>query len=312
LAVQTYNGLSAEQKTFYDRLLLERLLPDLYFLKYGDKRPIPRNEGATINIRRFESLTPVTTSNLTGANEGVTPADSALTITTVTATVAGYGAVMRFSDFIDMAAIDRVITESIELLTENANTSVDSIIQAVVAAGTNVYYVNGEAGRGSIQATDTVSGLDIRKARRIMRNNNVKPYDGRNYIGFVHPYVAYDLMSDPAWTNANQYAGAEQIFEGELGKIYGVRFLETTQAPVFTGAGVGGINVYGTLVTGRGAYAVPDIAGSSKPEVIYQPFGSGGPYDPLNQQATVGWKAYLTSARQNELCILRIESAASS
>lgn len=316
MAIQTYNALTQEQKTYYERLLLKRLLPKLEFARWGEKKPIPRNEGATVNFRRFEgfpTLPAVTTPNLTGTNEGTVPADSPLTISVVTATVQGYGAVMRFSDFLDMAAIDKVITEATEVLTEHAGISVDLIIRNVVQAGTNVYYVNGRTARNQIVASDVLTGLDIRKARRAMKAHNVPPIDGRNYIALVHPYVAYDLMSDPAWTNANQYAGAENIFAGELGKLYGIRFIETTNAPKWTGAGGGSpaADVYGTIILGQGAYAVPDIAGSSKPEVIYHPFGSGGTSDPLNQQATVGWKAYLAAARLNELCILRIESSAS-
>lgn len=84
---QTYASLTQEQKTFYDRTLLSRLLPNLVFQKYGQKKPVPKREGDTVNFRRFNSLTAATTA----LTEGVTPAGSSLSITAITATVAQYG-----------------------------------------------------------------------------------------------------------------------------------------------------------------------------------------------------------------------------
>ena len=57
----TSAGLSAEIKEFYDRTLLERALPNLVFVKYGQKRPIPKGNGKTIEFRKFNSLKPATT-----------------------------------------------------------------------------------------------------------------------------------------------------------------------------------------------------------------------------------------------------------
>jgi len=305
---QTYtaagNQLSAEVKTFYERVLLERLLPKLVFMKYGQKKNIPKREGATVNFRRFNSLS-TTTTPLT---EGVTPDGVNLSVTEVTATVSQYGRYVQISDFIDMVGIDPVLTETVELLGENAGESLDEIVRDVVAAGTNVLYSDG-ASRAEVASN--INATLIKKARRFMKRNNVKPITNNEYIGIIHPDVAYDIMGLAEWTNANQYAGSQKIFDGELGKIYGIRFIETSKAPVWTGAGAAGADVYGTIVLGKGGYGIPDIAGSSKPEVIVKQFGSAGTADPLNQRATAGWKAALTAVRLQELAILRIETTAS-
>lgn len=308
MAVQTYGGLTAEQKTFYDRTLLSRLLPNLVFMKYGQKykKSIPKHEGATINFRRFNSL-PVITEPLI---EGQPPAGSNLSITSINVTVQQYGDYVLLSDFIQLAGIDPVVTETLEVQGEQAAQSLDTIVRNVVASGTNVLYARGVT-RGEIQSGDVLTGTLIRKARKIMARNNVKPYERNDYIAFIHPDAAYDLMGDPAWVDASKYAGSEQIFEGELGKLYGIRFVETTLAPIFAGAGAGGIDVYATIVIGRDAYGVTDIAGSAKPETIVKPLGSAGTADPLNQQSSVGWKACLAAMRLQELAILRIEHAVS-
>jgi len=80
----TYSSLTNEQKTYFERKLLSRLLPNLVFAKYGQKKSMPKNEGDKINFRRFNSLAAATTP----LTEGVTPDGAALDITKVEAQVA--------------------------------------------------------------------------------------------------------------------------------------------------------------------------------------------------------------------------------
>lgn len=302
------NAVSQQAQTFYDRTLLERLKPKLVFLQYGQKKPIPKREGATGNWRRFTSLSPATTPLV----EGVTPQGDRLVVEHVSATVQGYGNFVYLTDLIDMAGIDPVATETVELMGENAAETLDIVVRDVVAKGTNVYRVNGKADRNLVAADDIIDGATMRRARRIMARNNAKPVPGAGaYIGIVHPDVAYDIMGDPAWVNANQYAGSQKIFDGEIGKMHGVRYIESTLAPIFEGEGADGIDVYGTIILAANGYGVPDIAGSSKPKTIIKSLGSGGTSDPLEQRSSIGWKAYLAAVRLDELCILRVESAVS-
>lgn len=275
-------------------------------MEHGQKRPIPKNEGDTINFRRFNRLSVATTA----LTEGVTPSGRSLSISEITAVVSGYGDYVVLTDLIDMAGIDPVLTETVDLLGEQAGETLDTIVRDVVAAGTNVYYTEGNS-RSDVGDAHTLEGSDMRRVRQIMARNNVKPLTGKDYLAFIHPDVAYDIMGDTAWTNANQYAGSEKIFNGEIGKLYGVRYIETTMAPIFEGQGHDDDDVYGTIVIGANAYGVPDIAGSSKPETIIKDLGSGGTSDPLDQRSSAGWKAYLASVRLDELCILRVESGAS-
>ena len=45
--------------------------------------------------------------------------------------------------------------------------------------------------------------------------------------------TAYDLMSDKKWVDVKTYSDPDGIYEGEIGKIEGVRFVETTEAKIF-------------------------------------------------------------------------------
>jgi N4-gp56 family major capsid protein len=126
------------------------------------------------------------------------------------------------------------------------------------------------------------------------------------FVGIVHPDVSYDLMSDPKWVNVKSYSDPDGIYEGEIGKIEGVRFVETSEAKVFEGAGASGRDVYATMILGANAYGVTEVSGGGL-EMIVKQLGAG--QDPLNQRATAGWKATMTAERLVEEYMVRIETA---
>ena len=116
-------------------------------------------------------------------------------------------------------------------------------------------------------------------------------------------------MADPMWIDVAKYQNKEQLFKGELGKLYGVKFVRTSNAKKFTGLGAAGCDIYGTLIIGKDGYGLIDVAGSGKPESIIKAAGSAGTGDALNQVSSCGWKCLFTAKVLNELCMVRIESA---
>ncbi|MFS0904132.1 N4-gp56 family major capsid protein [Priestia aryabhattai] len=304
------NALTAEQAEFYNRTMLERLLPELFFLNYGEKKNIPKNSGATTSFRRLNNLA-VSTTALT---EGVTPDGVDLNITKVLATVQQYGNWTKISEFINLTGLDPLLTETAQLMGENAGESIDTIVRDMIYAGTNVQYAGGKSTRNTLTATDKITALDILKARRTLKRNKVKqiavPGGGKGWLAFIHTDVAMDLMQTQEWKDQNTYVDTKNRAEGVLGKMYGIYFLEADNALKYAGAGSASADVFGTLFVGKGAYGVPDIEGSSKPEMIVHKAGSGGTNDPLNMYNTVAWKAALAVARLQELAMVRLESGA--
>lgn len=301
--VTTQASLSPTIQTYYDKKLLARLLPMLFHMKWAQKRPIPKNGGKSINFRQFTPLSHATTP----LTEGVTPAGNSLTITEIDATLAQYGDFIEISDILDMVAIDPVLDETADLLGEQAAQTLDVIAREVLAAGTTVQYANGKLSRATIDAADVLTVLEIRKAVRTLKRNNVKPIDGRNYVAIVEPGSTFDLQSDPKWEEAAKYGKPEQLFDGEIGRIFGVRFVETSLAKIFAGAGDAGADVAATLVFGKDAYGMSDVESSGAVKNIIKPHGSGGTSDPLNQRATSGWKATFVVKILEQLAMVRIE-----
>ena len=301
----TGNDLSPEMKTFYDKTLLKFARANLVHDQFAQKRNIPKNGGKTIEFRRYSQLPKA----LTPLTEGVTPDGQNLNVTAVPATVAQYGGYITLSDVLMLTAIDNNLVEAIELLGDQAGRTLDTITREALVTGTNVLYAGGRSARTSIAATDKLTVGDIKKAVRELKVGLAKKIDG-SWVAIVHPDCVYDLENDDEWVQASQYAGSTQIFEGEIGKLYGVRFVETTEAKIWAQAGASSISVYATLVMGANAYGTTEVEGGGL-ETIVKQLGSGGTADPLNQRATAGWKAMKTAKILYDDYIVRIESASS-
>ena len=61
------------------------------------------------------------------------------------------------------------------------------------------------------------------------------PKIGNYYVGVMHPSVAEDFTQSDDFKEFHKYAAVEEIFNGELGEMKGIRFVETTNAPVYVG-----------------------------------------------------------------------------
>lgn len=310
--VTTDGGLTAEMKTFYDMTLIDEASAELVHDQFGQKRPIPANGGKTIEFRKYSPLAKA----MTALTEGVTPNGNKLNVSTITATVSQYGDYIVQSDILELTALDNTILEATKLLGRQAGLTLDTVVRNVLIAGTNVNYcpkigTNGVetevTSRASLDKTAKLTVKAIQKAVAKLRANNAKTING-DYVAIIHPYVAYDLMRDPEWIDAHKYATPENLYQGEIGKVAGVRFVQTSEAAILTGEGCPtGLAVFCTLLIAEGAYGVTEITGGGLQTIVKQK-GSAGTGDPLDQRSSVGWKAVKVAERLVENYLIRIES----
>jgi len=289
-------SLSPEMKTYYSDYLIDNAVPKLVHDQFGQKHPIPKNGGKTIEFRKYSPLPKL----LTPLTEGVTPDGQSLTVTTVEASVDQYGGYVTLSDQILLTAIDNNMVQATKLLGNQAGATLDTITREVLNGGTNVIYAGGVSDRGSV--TDKLSVDDIKKAVRALKTQNAEKI-GDSFVAIIHPDVTYDLTNDPTWQAVKDY-DPKDWYEGEIGKIAGVRFVETTEAKIFEGG------IYSTLILGDNAYGVTEVEGGGL-QHIAKPLGSAGTSDPLDQRATAGWKAIKVAERLVEQFMVRIESKSS-
>jgi N4-gp56 family major capsid protein len=307
-ATNTLTALSNENKTYYDMTLLDEAQANLVFNQFGQKRPIPANNGTTINFRKYGALPKATTA----LTEGITPAGKTLSVSKIEATVQQYGDFVELSDVLDFAAIDNNIVEATKLIGRQAGLTLDTLTRNVLIAGTNVYRVGSKASRSALTNADKLTVAEVTAAVSILKAQNAPKINGE-YVAVIHPFVSHDLMQDEAWIDVHKYAKADNIFNGEIGKIAGVRFIESTEAKIFYGTADScgdKIAVFGCLFLGDGAYGITEITGGGLKTIIKQ-LGSSGSADPLDQRATVGWKATHVAKILNDAYMLRVECGSS-
>lgn len=299
------DGLSVEMKTFYDMTLIDEAQASLVHDQFAQKRPIPQGSGKTIEFRKFASLPKA----MTPLTEGVTPDGKSLNVTAITATVAQYGDYITQSDVLELTSIDNTIVEATKLLGRQAGLTLDTITRNVLQSGTNVTYCPKVAADGtetevtSRSALDNTCQLTVKVIQQVvakLRAQNA-PTIGGKYVAIIHPYVAYDLMRDPEWIEAHKYAKPENLYEGEIGEVAGVRFVQTTEAKIYENG------VFGSLFMGEGAYGVTEISGGGLQTIVKQK-GSAGTADPLDQRSSVGWKAIKTAELLIPNYLVRVES----
>ena len=384
--VTTGDGMSAEMKTFYSDYLIDLAEPELIHDQFGQKHPIPKNGGKVIEFRQYDPLPEQTTPLV----EGVTPDGQSLTVKTITSEVKQYGGYVTLSDMLMLTAVDNNLVQATKLIASQAGRTLDTITREIINAGTVVQFSEGQVdSRDELYYTSEDDNCNltvdaIKRAVRFLETQDAPQINGY-YVGIIHPYSKYDLMKDPDWKTPHEYVDTENVYQNEIGELYGVRFVQSSRAKVFAGAdlasdsrtltvngsgvsatktvpfdggtvaanalagrmvniggtvtqvtanttsqltvadnvtaadntviypgegGKDGADVYSTLILGDDAYGVTEITGGGLQHIVKQ-LGSAGSGDPLNQRATVGWKATKTAEILVQQYMVRIEATAS-
>jgi N4-gp56 family major capsid protein len=298
--VTNTGGLSTAVATYYDRLFLDRLVKELHFDEFGQKKQLPKGSGTTIQFQRFTNFS----ANTTALTEGTVPSGLTLQSTTLTAIPLQYGDFVSMSDRLILESIDPIVKDALELLSYRAALSMDTLIRNDLNSNATSQYAGGAGSEGATSAVVTAS--EIRKLVRTLRTSDVLPMEGGDYAAIIHPATAFDLMSDTAsggWMDINKYTTTGPAYKGEVGKLYGVRFVTSTN--IGTGTGASSATTYRNFVIGKGAYGLVDVAGGGLKTYTKQ-LGSAGSADPLDQIATVGYKFYFVNKTLDANRVIRL------
>ena len=297
--------LSPELKAFYDTELLENARTELFYAQFAKRQPLPANHKGQVEWRKWNTF-----DRAAKLTEGVIPTGQKFGVTTVTGSVDQYGTYTSITDKLELRAYDDVILGATEEMGASAAETQEKLIRDALLLGTNVLYCDninpatGAAASGSgvvvtpascaqmeasASAMSMLTPAMINKAVTIMKKNRVPRINGR-YYAVIHPSVAHDLRSCEGWIEAHKYAAPEELFNGEIGELHGVRFIENVFAPVLAGddyKNKANTCTYASYFFGKDAFGIIDPEGGALEMIIHDKGEIGGP---LNQFSTIGYK----------------------
>lgn len=303
MAAQVTTGLTQEMSTYYEKVFLARAEYEYIHKEGAQMRTQPKNEGKQVNFTRHTPLATVTTALTEGAN----PSEIALTASTVSAALAEYGTTVKISRFLSLTSIDANNKEKIEVIAQNMGETLDELVRNELFTGATAQLGGGKAALTDISASNTLSAAEIRKAVRTLKTNKARKYQGRgSYVCKTGPFPAYDLMGDTTWVNAATYDnGAEAIYKGEIGLLYGTRFLESANQKTESST----VTVYSNFVHGSDAFGCIDLEGD-KPQLFIIPHTNIDSGNTAGRFSTVAWAASFVAKTLNANWLINVKTGA--
>jgi N4-gp56 family major capsid protein len=301
-APTAYSGsntsLSQAIQTIWSKEILFQAMPILRFEQFAVKKTeLGVAPGLRVNFLRYKNFavdpTPLT--------EGVRMTTNALTAEQIAITVAEHGYAVAVSELLLNASFDDVMASASRLLGRQMAQYLDVQARNTLSAATSAVFgydrssvqgVNDWYNEGTV-ATQ-MSDLDgnyklstgaVKDAALTLAGKNI-PRLGETYVQFVHPKQSRDIRSNPEFIEVTKYAAPGNFMLGEIGRLYDVVFIETTQVKKLA------VNAAYTTSTSVGLPAsqieVPVKANTAP--------GSGGNPESADYTAE---KGYLTTATGN-------------
>jgi len=307
MAADTTLTLTGEMMTFLAKTFLERSKAALPHAEGAKKRVHSRNSGKTMTWNRYSPLAAATTA----LSEATNPSESNLTGGTVSATVAEYGNWVKISSLLYGTSIDAAAKEKTEVLAQNASETIDTLVRNELASGATTQFAGGKAYLSLVAASDVLSTTEIRKAVKTLKKNNALTYEDGYFLGKIGPDTAYSLQGDnTTWIDVSKYAKATQVFKGEVGKLFGTRFIEASSNQYFDdNAGASSADIYSNFIHGKEAFGTVDLSGDNV-RLIVKNSDKGDTANPLNMFMTIGWKATFATKTLNPNWIVNIKTGA--
>ena len=303
MAANTTSTLSNEMMTFLINTFLERSTALNIHSEGAKKRVHSQASGKTMTWNRY--IVPAAAT--TALTEATNPSETNITSSTVSATLAEYGAFDKISSLLYGTSIDRAAKEKVETMAQNASETLDTLVRNELYTGGTVQYANNRAGLENIVAGDNLTTTEIRKAVKTLKKNNALVYGDGYFLGKVGPDTSYDLMGDTTWVNAHTYKDGTELYKGELGKLHRVRFLECSSNQKSEASTT---TVFSNFIHGQEAFGTVDLEGNNM-ELIIKNSDKSDTSNPLNMFLTIGWKATFAVKTLNANWIVNIKSAAS-
>ena len=244
------SSLNQAIQTIWSKEILFQAMPILRFEQFAVKKTeLGVAPGLRVNFLRYKNFA-VDPSPLT---EGVRMTTNALTAEQIAITVAEHGYAVAVSELLLNASFDDVMASASRLLGRHMAQYLDVQARNTLSAATSAVFGYDRTGitggaftnydEGSVGTS--IASLDgnhklttgaIKDAALTLAGKNI-PRLGETYVQFVHPKQSRDLRSNPEFIEVTKYAAPGNFMLGEIGRLYDVVFIETTQVRKLAASG---------------------------------------------------------------------------
>lgn len=290
-------------QTYLNKTVLENFEPNLQFYAMWKKATVP----GWYNVLSWARASKLTlTAGQVSLTEWTTPTSTWFSYSVITASPTQYWMYIEVSDRLLNVDPLNVLWDAAKEIWTNMARVIDAVIQTEVATWTNVIYAGWATQRTWVSSTMVSTSSEIRKAQVKLKSLNA-PEIWMGYVAIAHPFSIWDLQWETttwSWLDSSKYATPDKIFKGEIGALYGVRMVSSSNIQTFSSTAT----IYPIYVMWAGAYGIADF---SSLETIYTPRGADKS-DPLAQRATVGAKVDFCAKLLQDDSLVRIEATATS
>ena len=245
-------ALTPAIQTIWSKEILFQAMPVLRFEQFAVKKTeLGVMPGLTVNFMRYTNLGVDQDAGAT-LTEGTRMEPTALSASQIQITVSERGQAISVTELLLNASFDDVMASSSRLLGRHMAQSMDiEARNTLYAAG--IPFGGGSAvapsvtfGRtkqsgarttvspydggtiGTVAAPGYLSPTTIKDAVETLAAENI-PRLGDTYVCFVHPSQSRSLRDWPEFIEVTKYAAPGNFMLGEIGRLYDVVFIETTQ-----------------------------------------------------------------------------------
>ena len=336
-AMTLSSDLSSQYREHFESQLLTYAVQATRKAEFGQKAPLPKGVGSKqISFFKYGAPDATMIKDITSSGDEVlastayNPIDvfntsastgdgvRQLSLSKVTATLEQIGQVVVISDVLNNTEFLNSLAQATKTNGEDAALKCDNIVRDQLcltvaggggatnlssgAQGGNTMFAGAAGNLSDLSSTATVcSAADVLDVVTQLRINRAPEING-GYVSVAAPQVLRDLMRDNDWLNAATRSNVGALYNGEVGSLYGVRFVEDTNPfrvldaadanhDTFNAAG----DAFCTLFLGGEAFGVPALSGDSPMSPSIQIVDTPDKKDPLNQVITVGFKTMYTA-----------------
>lgn len=286
MATEVIADFSAADMTLYNKKGLDVLRNELHIHNWALPYTMDRHSGKNVRAYRIGTLSPATTP----LNEGTAPADTPITSTTFTATLAQYGAVNTFSDILEAVGPSSFMEQQAQIFGIQAGETIEQLDINELVSSAPAFYANG-TDSVTFAANSTLSSKDLRRLNKQFGAKKVRGMmDDKRYRALFHPDCIYDITTDDLFggvTDIQRRDGNKIKYDDMVGTyantgVYRSQLISTTTVNSVA-------NTYQNLAVGYGAFAAYDLKGMPLKLMLVPP-DDINVANPLGLKGTVGWK----------------------